>query len=214
MAKNKKEVQPNWRPDFRIHSTLPDIKVIRTDFIINFIAVTLVLVAGFYVLQREYRTLSLRDTIDELERQVRVAEADDNRYLDLSSRFREKAKHVREVELFYTAPFLVHELVAELAMMRLEDLIFSRISLTEVVREDGDEQTVEYQINLVGDARSLPVVGRFKVALEESGLMRVGGLVSSVSENVQPRNRETGIFPYRISVTMEPVEDGGKEGGE
>ena len=44
---SKRDTQPYWRPDFKIQSTLPDIKVVRTDFIINCIVVALMLIAVF-----------------------------------------------------------------------------------------------------------------------------------------------------------------------
>ena len=50
MKRTKKDAvtaQPNWHPNFRIADSLPDLKVVRTDFFINAISLSLAAVAVF-----------------------------------------------------------------------------------------------------------------------------------------------------------------------
>jgi len=135
VSKANKNIQPNWRPNFVDAAELPDIKVIRTGFIINFVAVLLMLVAGFYVLQREYRAFALKNTIEDMEQRIRVADADDAAHLRLSREFRDQAAHVAELEKFYAAPVLAHEFLAQITRMRPEELIFKQLSLVESMRK-------------------------------------------------------------------------------
>jgi hypothetical protein len=212
---SKKEIQPYWRPDFKIQSTLPDIKVVRTDFIINFIAVALVLVVGFSLLQREYRAFSLRGTIEDMEQRIRISEADDNIKLRASERFREAAQHVVELQRFYSSPLPAHEFLAELALLKPKDLIFSRVMLSEsILKEDGGAQ-MGYRIQITGDVRELTVLTEFKGVLQQSDLLNPEGFVSVVDESMQQRDAKTGIVPFQISISLSAEKESkASEGGK
>lgn len=214
---NKHDIQPYWRPDFKIQSTLPDIKVVRTDFIINFIAVALALIAVFTLLQREYRAYSLRSSISSMEQRLRVSEADDNLNLKESERFRESAQSVEELQRFYRAPFAAHELFAELASLKPEGLIFSRAMLSGAVtrKKAKTEPHVVYDINITGDVRELTVLTQFKGALQASPLLNLEGFVVLVDESMQQRNAKTGIIPFQVSISLTPEPSAApNEGGE
>jgi hypothetical protein len=207
----KHDIQPYWRPDFKIQSSLPDIKVVRTDFIINFIAVALVLIAVFTLLQREYRAYSLRSSINSMEQRVRLSEADDNLNLKESELFRESAQSVDELQRFFRAPFAAHELLAELASLRPEGLIFSRVILTEQITQKkgtgkaSSEPQMAYDINITGDVRELTVLTQFKGALQASPSLNLEGFVVVVDESMQGRNTLTGITPFQVSISLTPA---------
>lgn len=206
MSRNNKELQPNWRPDFRIKSTLPDIKVIRTDFVINFIAVALALFSGLIVLQREYRAFSLHNVIEVLEQRILVAEPDDNIHLKVSERFRDAARDVEELQRFYSSPLSAHEFLADLAMRKPEDLIFSRISVAESVSKVAGKTQLEYRIDLTGEVSELTTLTDFKEILKGLDSLNAPGFVSVVDESMQQRNAKTGSFPCRIIITLTPAQ--------
>lgn len=218
MSRNKKEMQPFWRPNFVNQAELPDIKVVRTDFIINFIAVTITLCVAFFLLQREYRTFALVKTIKGMEQQIRVAGSDDVENLKRSEAFRESAQYVVEVEEFFDAPLLVHEFVYKLTSMRPEDLVFNSVSLSENTVKHSNKDVVVYSINITGDAKNLTVLDDFKKTLFEEEFLQVPSLVLEVDETLQGRDEKTGIFPYRVAITLTPEEKKPKsteeEGGD
>ena len=72
----------------------------RTGFIVNFISFALLLLCLGLFLQSEYRIWSMRATVEELEQRIRLSEADDQRSLELSARFRELAAHAIELQHF------------------------------------------------------------------------------------------------------------------
>jgi len=205
VSKANKNIQPNWRPNFVDAAELPDIKVIRTGFIINFVAVLLMLVAGFYVLQREYRAFALKNTIEDMEQRIRVADADDAAHLRLSREFRDQAAHVAELEKFYAAPVLAHEFLAQITRMRPEELIFKQLSLVESMRKQDTALIVTYRINISGEVRSLTVLDQFKGELANWDLLNFEGYALDIDEALQGRDAETGIFPYTLEITLTPV---------
>ena len=67
LTKPKKVVQTNWHPDFRNVDALPDIKVVRTEFFVNILTVTIAFVLLFYLGFHEYSGISLGSQIYELD---------------------------------------------------------------------------------------------------------------------------------------------------
>ncbi|MFU8847847.1 MAG: hypothetical protein ACNA77_03920 [Opitutales bacterium] len=204
MSLSKKNIQPNWRPNFVITSELPDIKVVRTGFIINFIFIALMLAVGFYVMQREYRAHAIRQTIATIEQRIQVAQADDAMSLKLSQEFRTAAAHILDLEKFTSAPFQIQDFLVQLTQMRPEKLIFKQISVTESEQKDGANQLVIYRINLTGEVSSLTLLDEFKGALSGLELLNYQGYTLVIDETLQGRDAETGIFPYTLQITLRP----------
>ena len=210
MSRSKKDIQPHWRPNFVNVSGLPDIKVIRTDFIVNSLSVVLMLMVGFYVLQREYRAYSLKNTIAAMEKQILVAEGDDNTSLRLSREFRDAAAHVAELEKFYATPVLAHDFLTEIIRMRPEKLIFKQLSLIETFENEGTTQMVVYRINIAGEVRSMSDLGEFnefKGRLAEWKLLKFDGYGVKIDEALQGRDADTGIIPYTLDITLKPAKE-------
>lgn len=213
MARRKQEFQPHWRPDFRIPSTLPDIKIIRTGFAVNFVALTLVVVVAFMLFQREYRSRALSAKIQEMEQRIENAEPADKASLKLNEQFRNSAAHIEEIQEFYTVPLVPHDLLARFTEMQPEDLIFSRVTVSESVEKQNKKNEVYYVINLTGEVKDLRILNQFKKDLQEADFLAPEGFASEISESVQTPDAVTRIFPYRMSITMRPTSEK-KKGAE
>lgn len=204
---NKKNIQPNWRPNFVNASGLPDIKVIRTDFVINFVSLVLMFSVAFFVLQREYRAYALSQTIADMEQRIRVAKADDSASVELSQEFRDAAAHIAEVEKFYATPILPQDCLTQLTQMRPEQLIFEQISFIESAQKNEAGEVVTYRINISGEVRSLTVLDEFKGELSNWELLNYEGYALDIDETLRARDADTGIFPYTLQITLSPVKD-------
>lgn len=216
MAKSKRDIQPYWRPNFVNTSGLPDIKVVRTNFIVNSVAFTLLICIGFVLVQKEYKAFSLKRTIAGLEERVQLAEGEDKAYLRLNQKFRKAAENVVEMEKFYVTPFFPHEFLSEVSLLRPDGLIFNQVSVLE--KKGGTKATakqVVYEVVVSGEVRTLTALDEFKSKVSDWDLLAVEGYVSEIEETVQGRNAQTGIFPYSLRIIMTPGknEDKSKEGG-
>jgi len=213
MSRSKQNIQPNWRPNFVNASRLPDIKAVRTDFIVNFVSIVLAVLAGFYVIQNEYKVYSLNKTIGNMEEQILAAEASDSASLRLSVKFRKLAENIVELEQFYAAPFSALDFLTQIAQMRPEGLIFKQLSLAERMEKIDAAVEVTYSLNISGEARSLTTLDEFKGELANWDLLIVEGYKLEIDEILQGRDAETGIFPYTLKVTLIPeVKDPAPEG--
>jgi hypothetical protein len=213
VSKGKKESEPSWRPNFVNKAELPDIKIVRTDFIVNIIAVTVAICVVFFLLQREYRSYALSQTVAKMEERIRSAGPDDAKFLKFSETFRKSAQYVIELEKFYDVPFNSHDFLYELSQIKPEDLIFKSVSLSE--SNDVKAKKVDYVVSISGDAKNLTVIEQFKNILGEAEIFQVEGYDLSVNETLSGRDEKTGIFPYKISVRMSPIKKAAakKKGG-
>lgn len=205
---SKENTQFNWRPNFKIESTLPDIKLVRTDFAINFVVLVLVLISVAVLIQREYQSYLLRASIGELEQQVRDNNTENNGRLKKSGEFRELARNIQELQRFFKVPFFAHEVMFELTSLKPEDMVFSRVGLSESITKvgsstkDKEKPKVVFEINIAGDVQDLPVLTEFKRKLEESSIFNSKDFELNIDENMQQRDVDTGIIPFQITVSL------------
>src|SRR5207244_3711979 len=61
---------PAWHPNFRNYAKLPDIKVVRTAFFINGVAITITLAAMIYLGIQEWQLRSINNQIADWQRQI------------------------------------------------------------------------------------------------------------------------------------------------
>lgn len=210
MAKKKLEIHPHWRPDFRIPDTLPDIKVIRTDFIVNSLSVLLALLVAVYVIQREYGIYAVNSTISDMRQQVESSDSANRASLAMSAKFIKAAAEIQELEKFYKVPILAHHLITELARLKPDGLIFNAIKFDESLVKVGKNSSVIYQVDLSGLVRDPLNLEAFKAQISESEVLDVDGYEIEVREALMSRDTKTGIFPYRLSVVFN--ESKGKKG--
>lgn len=212
----KQDIHPYWRPDFKIRSTLPDIKVVRTNFAINLIAIVLMLMAGCLVLQREYQGHSLRRTVETMEQSVQRAEISNQQYLKTSQQFIKLARGIEELQRFFRAPLLAHELLVTLAQLKPEGCVFSQVTFSEsIIKATGKSKAapkINYTIRIIGNVQELTVLTRLKDLLQQSSALNSEDYMMTVTESMQPRNAQTGIIPIRVTITLTPAHNkGGKK---
>lgn len=209
---SKENTQPHWHPDFKIESTLPDIKIIRTNFVINSIVLVLVVLSSALLIQRESRSYLLQRSINDLEQQVQNASPENMNRLGKSKQFCDAAQNVKELQQFFQVPFFAHESVVELASLKPEDLTFSRVACNESATQIGKQigrnknakikPKLKFQIDIKGNVQDLPILTEFKRLLEESALLNPEGFEVSIDENIQQRDSDTGIIPFQITVSL------------
>ena len=206
----KKNFQPHWRPNYRITSTLPDIKVVRTDFIINSIALGLAVFSAFFLFQREYRANSLAGVVADLEHQVADATPQDKKNVATNEEFRSSGRYIEELQKYYNTPFDPHELMVKMSNLVPAGLVFNQIVMDETVVKQGKESYVGYQIRINGSVSDLPILEQFKGVLRESDFLNPEGYTADVGETVSAPDAVTRIFPFQMTIQVEPSKGGKK----
>ena len=208
MQRGKDEAQVRWHPDFRLEATLPDIKLIRTGFTINFLAfIVLVSVAGV-VAQREYRAYHLRDHIGALEQRIHQAKASDAQFLELSARFADMATRAEEVAKFYNSPIIPHEFLAQLFQSCPAGFAFDGVYLREYIQKRKDGGGVVYSIEINARVRELAALTAFKRSLRSAEGLGFEGYSVEITETDTDRNTDTGIFSCQVKIEIRAQDRG------
>ena len=198
--------QLNWHPNFRIESTLPDTRVIRTNFLLKVLLYTIILILIAFISRREYEGYILRQTIDGLEQQVQNSAPENRLQLKKSEQFRKLAGSIKEVQQFFQAPLAAHESIVDLASVKPEELRFTSTSLSEIItqvkRDKKSVSEVNFKLAVSGEVQDLAVLTQFKRELEEFEPLNPDGYVTSIDEVIEQRDVDTGTIPFKLTISF------------
>ncbi len=203
--KKKKADFPAWHPDFRISEDLPDIKAVRTDFLINIGAATLALVLLVWLAYREATIGGLTDQVDSLEEVRQSLEAENRRVVGLNARFMKKKRIADDIGKFYSAPFDVPKFFADIARIRPAEIAFTEIAYREDVIGSKEDLARVFRFNFRGQTQTLQVVVDFKDSFTE--LPYLADMDVSIEEGANPRNPALNTFGFSLDVDLEPKEE-------
>lgn len=169
--------QPAWRPNFRITEELPDTKVIRTDFLLNFIFVALALLAGVYLLNIQLQIWSLKSSISAYEEKIAGGDADNKKFLRQSADFEKQSKNIKEVLDFVRAQVPPTNLLESLQNARPEQLILTSVSVSPRSVMQGRNRINYYDITVNGNvigaaAEATAMVDQFKQNFSETSFIK------------------------------------------
>lgn len=170
--------QPAWRPNFRITEALPDTKAIRTDFLLNFIFVTLALLAGVYLLNVQLQIWTLKSSVSSYESRIAEADSDNKKFLRQSADFEKQSKNLNEVLNFVKAQMPPTNLLNALQDARPEQLIISSVTVTPRSTVQGrNNRTNFYDVTVNGNvigaaAEATEMVDEFKQMFSEHDFIK------------------------------------------
>lgn len=105
---------PGWHPDFRIAASLPDNRVVRTDFVINGIALAILAVAVWMFYSREAQLQEASEEVARWKEDIEANKPKFNEALGLQREFSEAEKRLAEVAAFKTSPVEIADLINRL----------------------------------------------------------------------------------------------------
>jgi len=152
LTRSKKVVQTNWHPDFRNIDALPDIKVVRTDFFVNILTVTIASVLIFYFGYYEYNGIALGSQISELNTKITSKNTGNNKNLSFSSKFDNLSKQIVELEEFVDSPINITEFLTFLGEALPHEMLLTSISYYDREFTEGKKTFVLFIINIRGAA--------------------------------------------------------------
>lgn len=212
--RSKKAEHPLWRPDFRDSDGLPDIKVIRTDFLLNVISVSLALGLLGVLAYRELRSLSVNESIENLSADIRINEAANNEKIRLSGEFRRLQNGMKEFVRFQNIPLLPDHLLVALAEMQPEPIILDSVSFNgAIVSAKGKKPETVYTLTLSGTVDDTKPGMGSQVITEYRSALRSIPAIQDCFKNSEltgfSRNEALALFNFtiRIDLTAETSKD-------
>jgi Tfp pilus assembly protein PilN len=134
-----------WHPNFRNRERLPDTKVVRTYFFVNFTAVTVVVCLALAVWYQEYRIRVLDRQVADWQLQISKNQKSAADAAALSRKFAAEEKKIRELDSFLQQKLVLSQFLLQLGKSLPADLVIDSVD----IRGDG--------IGLRGTAAGSPV---------------------------------------------------------
>jgi hypothetical protein len=105
---------PAWHPSFRNYERLPDIKVIRTVFFVNAVAVTVAFTMFTVLIFKEYHLHSLRRQVADVRAQSDRDKPGSDQAIALFKKFQSEEKKILEIDAFLKARPLLSDLLLQI----------------------------------------------------------------------------------------------------
>ncbi|MGE9296214.1 MAG: hypothetical protein ACQKBV_08025 [Puniceicoccales bacterium] len=204
---------PNWRPDFRITDALPDVKAVRTNFLVNFVALAAAVVFIGYVAFMEFQATAVANSIQEEDQKIADGTGQNRKFLKLSTEFEKLEPKLADVERFYSIHQPPLEILLALSSSRPETIALQTVALSVGKNNVGSSKRPKYVSQttytisgvLKGDsAEALEELGGYSQILQELDVFE--DQLSSVDVSQPSRNQSLGLFEFTVVVKLKPVE--------
>lgn len=204
---SKRHTKMSWHPDFRIVELLPDIKVVRTKFIVNVISIVIV---GMLVVLTGYREIvkfSVKGKIRTYQEEIQESQPSNRKLTMMSGEFTKLGDELKDIKAFKERPFDLIGMIMELSEKRGPGVIYDRISYED--GWDSAEKKEVHNIQLSGKGRTTADIGELKNKL--STLKVAENYKIQISEVGNPtKDPTTGIFSFGILVKISEAKNGSK----
>lgn len=184
--------QSNWHPNFRIAESLPDLKVVRTDFFINAVSLSLAAVALFFLAIREYKNYNLKSEITIWEQKIESSRVENLSYLKLNADFKKEMVKFEEVRDFVATDLKVTDFLEALGPTIPEGLDLDSMAF-------GNERVV-IRGTIIGNSEtaSIALSDYLDVLRENPG---VGPKFSDISLTSLVRDARSEALSFEIVLT-------------
>lgn len=204
----KKLEQPAWHPNFRNAETLPDIKPIRTDFLLNFVSLALLAGVVTWLAVTEYQAMQLNRTINQLEKSIRSGTQENNTNLRESAEFDRLAALLKEAADFTAMQVQPSELLAAVVDSLPPEMLLTSISLADRSIQQGRQTRYAKSLQLNGTISSLDAIRSTQLVDDYVAVLaKLPGLDQHVEKTtIQSLQRDDrlGLFTFNILVELKP----------
>lgn len=160
---------PPWHPNFRNFERLPDVKVVRTSFLVNSVAILVALAVLICFGLQEYKLHEIQSGsqqgIDYWQGQIKINERLSEKAVLTYQKFLSAEKKVTEVAAFVKKDFTFSDFIIELGQVLPDDIALNSISIEEdgvslngLVRGTSDQASGEAEACIL-KLRSDPQIG-------------------------------------------------------
>jgi len=211
MAKKSKTVaQEPWRPNFRNSERLPDIKVVRTDFLLNLIAAFVALALLGLMAYREYEAADLASRTSDLQGRIRSLNKEDKEHNAASQAFAREMQQVQEASKFLASPVNPVHYLLEVAELQPPQGVLTSFDFipVSIERGKGKKATVEtfHRIIIKGymypapDKTPTQLIYEFQQGIRD--MPAVEGRLRSAELQSAERDPDFDRFVYSIQLEL------------
>lgn len=204
--KYKKKIDYPWHLDFRSQKKLPDIKLVRTDFILNFISLVLIVsLFSYYTFLILYAS-DISYDIENLEGEIGSKAEKNQTYIKSSKEFKEGSVFLNSIMIFYDESINPLDYLVLFTKKRPSDIIFDEIIFDEKYKKVDKKTTKKiYETNINGSIRgnygyALETMNDYTEALSE--LPEIKPYLEEIEVASLKRDPLLGLFTYTIRISL------------
>ena len=192
---------PAWHPNFRNYEKLPDVKVVRTAFFVNGVALLVAASLATYLGFREWQLRVINGQIAQVQTQIDRDKRISDQAIALYKKFQAQEAKVNEVDTFVKSRPLVSTLLLRLAKTLPKNIALDNFDL----RDTG----VTVRLSVRGDAAAAS--GYATAYLEQLRTDKELAQFSEVTFTSTPtRNPATGKMAVEFLLRTKPPAGGKK----
>ncbi len=122
---------PAWHPNFRDHERLPDTKVVRTQFFVNFVAIAVAACLLLYFSYQEYRINSVGHQVADWQAQIDTNRKASEQAVALAKKFADEEKKIDELGAFMKQRVLLSQFLEHLGSSIPPNLAFDIVDVRD-----------------------------------------------------------------------------------
>ncbi len=211
--RNKRVFHPHWRPDFRDVVLLPDIKVVRTQFLSIFLTLTVAVALLGWLLFTEHGIRLAEDELASVRAEIAATRAENSELVRLSGEFTREARHVEELLAFLDLPFDYHAVLVSIAEIRPRAVTYNIVSGGVFAERQGRREVKRYRLQLQGTVRESAespapaTINRFRDRLSE--IPAIAAKLEEQRLSSFYRTNDPTVFNFVIQIVLDPDKAGG-----
>lgn len=190
-------VTPAWHPNFRSYERLPDMKVVRTAFFINGLAVFGAIVVLLFTCYQEFNLHAKRSEIASWETQIAANQAASSAAIGQFRAFQAAEKKIKEVDSFVTT-----DLPLSTFLLRLGAVLPPHIKISAV---DWRDDLLVLRGSVSGSPDQASGYASSLVALLTEDEV-FGPVFDSITLTGLARNPATGMLAIEVHLKFHPKE--------
>ena len=185
----------DWRPNFRDYESLPDLRVVRTQFFLPTLLVALAVGFASYLASREYKAIYLRSEIDAIEAEINEHDVNHAAKVAENAEFMAFERGLDEISEFVDGQLVGSDFLLAVSSRIMEGMYLTRVEYaSELV-------TIEGNLEVPAEEASRIVDG-FMKALQEGEVVQ--GKLTDYKLTSLERVAATGLIRFRIEVGPKP----------
>jgi len=212
----KKKADPvlNWHPNFRVVASLPDIKQVRTGFIVNFFAITLAVVALSWTIYTEVEIHKKGNEIEEYNTQITRLKPTNTKDLQASTKFVTTSKPMQYAVKKLSERLSPLDVMAALLDAKPENILLDSVEVSSVILELGPGKKSPTQRIIISgtlmSATSTPVSDFVKKVVNSAALKSHLALDAKdlkydpVKYDPIKADPAAGSFKFTVTLTLKP----------
>ncbi len=206
--KKKPDVVGNWHPNFRDVATLPDIKQVRTGFLVNFVAIVLALLALAWTLYTEVEIHKVNRDIEVLNNGIESNSSANTKDLAATKGFVNTSKPLQFAARFFSQKLPPLDLLASLIDALPDNIVFESIEVETVGGNQGGKKTEAQKVTIKGVLTSESELGLQKFVDQ---VLASPALKNRTGDPVKDRNIDAhrdpigGAFEFTVTLTLKPT---------